>query len=65
MIRCTFLAQHSVAHPVVIAGARPDSPVPPNLLILYVFSDPLDSSFSKCRCESDGASSSSGSSSSS
>eukprot|EP00972_Heterocapsa_arctica_P105499 15544422-Heterocapsa_arctica.AAC.1 len=39
---------------MVIARALPDSPVPPKLLIVYVFSDPLDRSGSKLRCASDG-----------
>eukprot|EP00972_Heterocapsa_arctica_P030322 4464534-Heterocapsa_arctica.AAC.1 len=39
---------------MVIARALPDSPVPPNMLIFYVFSDPLDRSVSKCCCASDG-----------
>eukprot|EP00972_Heterocapsa_arctica_P066450 9806434-Heterocapsa_arctica.AAC.1 len=61
MIRCTFLDQNCVAHPVVTARACPDSPVPPKIVIFHVFRDPLDGSFSKSRCASDGASSSSGS----
>ena len=60
MTCCTFLAQHCVAHPMVIARALPDSPVSPKMLVFYVFSDPLDGSFSKCRCASDGASTGSG-----
>eukprot|EP00972_Heterocapsa_arctica_P020876 3076813-Heterocapsa_arctica.AAC.1 len=54
-MRWTFLAQDCVAHPMVTAKARPDSPVPPKLLIFYVFSDLLDGYFSKCCCASDGA----------
>eukprot|EP00972_Heterocapsa_arctica_P005018 744304-Heterocapsa_arctica.AAC.1 len=56
VIRCTFLAQNAVAHPMETARARPDSPVTPNILLLHVLRDPSDGSFSKCRCESDGAS---------
>eukprot|EP00972_Heterocapsa_arctica_P073661 10877439-Heterocapsa_arctica.AAC.1 len=63
LIRCTFLARYVVAHPMVIARALPDSPVPPEIMIFPVFRDPVDSSFSKCRCESDGASRSGSSSS--
>eukprot|EP00972_Heterocapsa_arctica_P066187 9763861-Heterocapsa_arctica.AAC.1 len=59
MIRWTFLAHNIVAHLMVIARALPDSPVPPNMLMFYAFSDLLDSSLSKRRCKSDGASSSS------
>eukprot|EP00972_Heterocapsa_arctica_P052557 7732064-Heterocapsa_arctica.AAC.1 len=54
MIRRTVLAQHFAAHLMVIARALPDSPVPPNILMFYVFSDPLDGSGSKCCCASDG-----------
>eukprot|EP00972_Heterocapsa_arctica_P100209 14776847-Heterocapsa_arctica.AAC.1 len=48
---------------MVIARALPDSPVPPGRLMFYVFSDPLDGSFSKWRCASDGASNSNNTSS--
>eukprot|EP00972_Heterocapsa_arctica_P082829 12206454-Heterocapsa_arctica.AAC.1 len=48
---------------MVIARALPDSPAPPEMLIVYVFSDPLDGSGSKCRCASDGVSGSSSSNS--
>eukprot|EP00972_Heterocapsa_arctica_P079774 11754114-Heterocapsa_arctica.AAC.1 len=44
---------------MVMVRALPDSPVPPNMLILYVVSDPLDRSGSKCRCASAGDSESS------
>jgi hypothetical protein len=59
MIRCTCLAQNVVAHPMVIARALPDSPVPPNIFIFYVCNDTLDGYFSKCCCASDGGSSAS------
>eukprot|EP00972_Heterocapsa_arctica_P104346 15381264-Heterocapsa_arctica.AAC.1 len=55
------MAQHCVAHPMVIARALPDSPVTPTMLTFYVFSDPLDGSFSTCCCAPGGASSSSSS----
>eukprot|EP00972_Heterocapsa_arctica_P059118 8717042-Heterocapsa_arctica.AAC.1 len=42
VIRCTCLAQHVVAHPIVIARALSGSSVTPNMLMFYVFSDPLD-----------------------
>eukprot|EP00972_Heterocapsa_arctica_P114655 16443558-Heterocapsa_arctica.AAC.1 len=48
---------------MVIARALPESPVTPNMMIFHVLRDPLDGSFSKCRCESDVASISSGNSS--
>eukprot|EP00972_Heterocapsa_arctica_P000194 29075-Heterocapsa_arctica.AAC.1 len=48
-----------------IVRARPGSPVTPQIMIFHVVSNPLDGSFSKCRCASDGGGSSTGSSSSS
>eukprot|EP00972_Heterocapsa_arctica_P094447 13929348-Heterocapsa_arctica.AAC.1 len=56
MISWTCLAQHFVAHPMVIARALADSPVPPNMIVFHVCRYPLDVVFSNCRCESDGAS---------
>eukprot|EP00972_Heterocapsa_arctica_P013889 2046410-Heterocapsa_arctica.AAC.1 len=64
MIRCICLAQNVVAHRMVIVRARPGSPETPKMLIVHVLNDPLDGSFSKCRCASDGARRSGGSSSS-
>eukprot|EP00972_Heterocapsa_arctica_P005213 772804-Heterocapsa_arctica.AAC.1 len=46
---------------MVIAWALPDSPVTLKIMIFPVLRDPLDGSFSKCRCPSDGASRSSSS----
>eukprot|EP00972_Heterocapsa_arctica_P000114 18486-Heterocapsa_arctica.AAC.1 len=50
---------------MVTARARPDSPVSPKQIMLYVVRDMLDGSLSTFSCASDGASSSSGSGSSS